>query len=231
MGSYESEPWSGIAIADVSGSHSDWHTDNFTGGYLPNEEYGYDRIHEDMAGLSFSALEAFCTDIHLDERHPGELGWLDVQALQSVDQIDTLAGFVSPPEKAGHEERHQVIEHIKALRGALPWSDGERDWLMSQSLDARIDPEAEDRNVAFLEAIMDQTGQVVSGGKVEDIECAELLERFRQWRRQEGEYVDGAGLEQARTALAGLIGVLSPRLGLPAEFEEMRPGEIAIYCR
>lgn len=225
--SYEDRNWPYRAITVTGEHHSDWHTDEFDGCLLPTEEFQYGEYHVDIAELGFKMLEALCTDIRVTGRHPERLDWLDRDALHSLVQIDALAraGFLVPPEKAGNEERHRFTDSLHALRTALPWSEGERRWLVGDAyFDASVNScDAEDRNATFFANVADRREHLASEGKLTTVVGSELLERFRQWRREEGDYADGVGLERARTALASIITLLRPSIGLPAEFEETRP--------
>lgn len=232
MGLYEREPWSQIAVEDIGEHHGDWHVENRNfHGWLPNDEFRFDEFHEDMASLCFQALEALCTNVRANGSSPDRLGWIDYVALSSTLEIDGLAGFMVPLERAEIEDRRRFIEHHKVLRGALPWSEGEREWLGEMVIDppTRIAWQtASDREMAVLGAVAAQAGDAVSEGTLKTVVGSELLERFRQWRREEGDYADGVGLERARTALASIITLLRPSIGLPAEYEETRPSLTAI---
>lgn len=178
----------------------------------------------DVSYLGFYALEALCTDTGVNRPHPDELGWLDYEALGAMAELDAIVGYVMPPAKAGTNEHHDFKNNVQMLRGALPWSEGERDWLGEMILDPPIRINwTPDREITVLDVVAAQTGDAVSEGKLKTVAGSELLERFRQWRREEGDYAGGVGLERARTALAAIITLLRPSIGLPAEYEESRP--------
>lgn len=221
----ENQDWASAVTGDLGVHRNAWNTEDFrvmadSVGESPSRGY------HDVASLGFQALEAVCTDLSANRPYSDELGWLDYEAMSALAEFDSIVGYVIPDPRAHIDEHSDFNFHVQALRGALPWSEGERNWLSEMILEppVRINwRTTPDRELTILDAVAGKTGDAMSEGRFKTVTGSELLERFRQWRREEGDYAGGMGLDRARTALAGIITLLRPSIGLPAEYEETRP--------
>jgi hypothetical protein len=148
-------------------------------------------------------------------------GWIapdrvSLGAIHEVDLIDRLAGPIatSPLD----EWSLKRMDHMSALREALPFSEAERRWLFREpdkqlltgsSLNVFHEP-------AYIESVRQSEARLMSNGIWRVVRGRDLMQRWWSWRREAGEYAgDPSGLQQACTTLHELTQL----------FDRMRGGD------
>jgi hypothetical protein len=181
----------------------------------------YDKIVGELAVHSLDYLSRDITGLEADGH-----GWteIDYGALRNIYEADWLERLLVPPATTPLENRITFNERMASLRQALPFSETERQWLFD-------DPDSKRRktdafygiNPQYVEAVRRSEVQFVSAGLYRVVHGRDLMQRWWSWRRETGEYADGAGLNQARESLKGLIELIAPELGLPESYTALRP--------
>jgi hypothetical protein len=107
------------------------------------------------------------------------------------------------------EDRIEPVNRFKELchefHTALPYDEAERTWLLQCMKEAD----------AELELLSQFEGQIVSAGLRKAVHGRDLIRRWVAWHRETDEYAGQNTLGVARSALAGLIGLLAPKQPLP----------------
>jgi hypothetical protein len=187
--------------------------------YDPDPDIPFHQYDKDVGELAVRSLDYLSRDITgLDA---DEHGWteIDYDALRNIHEADWLERLLVPPATTPLENRITFNEQMASLRQALPFSDAERQWLFDDPDRNRsktgahwgIDPK-------YIEAVRQSETQLVSAGLSRVVHGRDLIQRWWSWRRATGEYADGAGLNQARQSLKGIIELLVPELGLPESY-------------
>jgi hypothetical protein len=185
---------------------------------------GWEKIDKNVASLAFRLLDMLSQDLA-----PLEVdahGWTeaDRQAFGLAQEMDYLARMVVPPETASVEHRVDYMATIAGFRTALPFAEAERRWLFDEDCDIPVELSAS-HDEAWFESARRQEEELVSAGVVRVVRGRDLLQRWWSWRRETGEYAGQGSLNQARSALKGVIGLMAPELGLPETYEALRGGE------
>jgi hypothetical protein len=185
-----------------------------------DEDMGYDRFDKDVGALAVRSLDSLCREItDLDGDLLG-LTPFDYGALGSLSEIDWLARLLVPPATTPLDNRVAFNEHMASLRQALPFTDAEREWLLD-------DPDHKHRQTEsfmhpndsqYIRVVRNSEAQLMSNGLYRMVRGRDLIQRWSSWRREKGEYADGAGLNQARESLRGIIELLVPDMGLPDSY-------------
>jgi hypothetical protein len=98
------------------------------------------------------------------------------------------------------------------FRTAMPYTEAERAWLLPKVDDALGADEDEPEQINQLE------GRIISAGIRQNVQGRELMRRWISWHREADEYAGQNTLGVARSALAGLIGLLEPQQSLPEAY-------------
>jgi hypothetical protein len=112
----------------------------------------------------------------------------------------------------------EQVEHINVglfhYRVALPFDEAERRWL--------YDAYAEAWGPNSISVIRRKEGAIVSGGLHRVIYGRDLMRRWWAWRRETDEFRGQGTVDLAREALREIIETVSPDLGLPEPYRELR---------
>jgi hypothetical protein len=200
---------------------SDWSFDE-TGDDVDIEYDRYDKIVGGIARRSLDALSRDLTSLESDE-----WGWTsaDYRGLHGVYEVDWLGRLLVPPSTTPLVNRIRFNDHMASLRAAIPVSEAERKWLFDGSDDRQLGQYRGLSDPHSLEIARDSEASLVSAGVIRVVHGRDLLQRWWSWRRETGEYADQGSLDQARSALKGVIGLLAPELGLPEALVELRASE------
>jgi hypothetical protein len=138
----------------------------------------------------------------------------DYFALESLLNIEWLLPLLVPehPSVVG-EGQGRLGRFLVAFHTSLPFSEAERAWLLEANSQYKGGPE-----LSIPTFISGQEDRIVAGGVRQVVRGRDLIQRWLAWRREDGEYADEGSLDQARSALAGVIGLLAPKLGLPESY-------------
>lgn len=113
------------------------------------------------------------------------------------------------------DDRMEPVKQFRELcfsfHTALPYSEAEREWLLQHTRDVI------GRGNEF-ELIDELEGQIVSAGLRQTVRGRDLMQRWIAWHRETDEYAGQHTIGVARSALAGLIGLLEPKQPLPEPY-------------
>jgi hypothetical protein len=193
-----------------------------------DDPFHYDTFDKHIGHTAFSALEQLSIGIATLEAD--EHGWTSAEyrALYDLALLDHEAGFMVPPSTTPLEHRFQYGDRMAALHAALPLSEAEGRWLFGgdKAIGGRRGVRGElISGQAWGETARTSEAELVSDGVLRRVHGRDLMQRWWSWRRELGEYVGGAGLNQARGSLDGLIRLLAPELGLPESYVALRHTE------
>lgn len=181
---------------------------------------GWDRIDKENAGQAFVLLNLLSQDLVPLESDAH--GWTnaDRSALAVTQDFNWVSRLLVPPESVSAENRMEHMELMATFRAALPFAEGERKWLLD---DHHRGTQGEHiGHPAWNEVIRHSEVSLVSAGIMRVVHGRDLLQRWWSWRREVGKYASQGSLDQARSALEGVIGLLAPELGLPEAYVELR---------
>jgi hypothetical protein len=105
---------------------------------------------------------------------------------------------------------------------SLPFDEAERNWLLSGVYEFVDNWQISLDTKRPAQQVGRQTDKLLSAGQYQEVRGRDLLDRWWSWRRETGEYADGAGLNQARESLKGLIELISPELDLPESYTALQ---------
>jgi len=199
---------------DCEGDHPfDWsHRDRSD---EENDPINYERFYRGIGELARDALRFLSLDA--DDMVENEDGWApaDTTSLELLFEIDWLGALMAPPETVPLDGRLEANELVRALHDALPFTEGERWWLLTDALNERRSREPEPHD---LDPVREAEAEIMTHGRHHPVNGHDLLQRFRSWRRCCGEYEEGDGLASACDALAGLATLFRPDLDLPDDY-------------
>jgi hypothetical protein len=104
--------------------------------------------------------------------------------------------------------------HVDQAHIALPFSEGERLWLINHGV---VSPQEDAAQAVVSEAKYDDT--VMDAGQTRPIDGRGLLDRWWAWRRGVFEFEDEISLDIACKALAGIVDITVPRMPLSPSAE------------
>lgn len=194
-----------------------------------DDPFHYDKYDKEVARYAFSALGQLSIDIATLEAD--EHGWTsaDYGTLLDLGDLDHEAGLMVPPSPTPLEHRFQYGDQITALHTALPVAEAERRWLFGGGkASGGHEGVRSDLRISYRDwgqIARTSEAELVSDGILRRVHGRDLLQRWWFWRRELGAYADGAGLNQARDSLEGLIRLLAPELGLPESYTALRANE------
>jgi hypothetical protein len=171
----------------------------------------YAAFHRTVGELAYKALESLSVDLEAPDTGNRQV-WAaaDVDALSSLYEIDWLGSLMVPPESTPLDNRTQANDLLRSLRNALPFTDAERWWFLTEALGEAQLSSADRYDESYLDPVRQKTTTLITGGVQREVSGEDLLQRFWSWRRQIGDYSAGEGLHQARDSLSGLIELLTP---------------------
>lgn len=145
---------------------------------------------------------------------------MDTAAIEALFNIDWLGSLMVPPEVTPLDSRLEANDALRSLRNALPFTDAERWWLLTDTLKnpMRDESRPERHDAHYFDSVREAETTVVTHGSSQTVNGHDLLQRFRAWRRERGEYEGGEGLAQARESLADLMRLFRPDIELPEEY-------------
>lgn len=192
---------------------SDWSH----GEYIDEDDINYEQFHRSVGDLSYKALRSLSVD--LESLTADKHGWTaaDIDAIAYLYEIDWLGSLMVPPAATPLDNRTRANDLFRSLRNALPFTDAERWWLLTEALGEAQQSGVNKYDEGYLDIVRDRETTIVTNGIRRAASGGELLHRFWLWRRQAGEYSTGEGLGQARESLAGLVDLLTPDIGLRGE--------------
>jgi hypothetical protein len=181
---------------------------------------GWENLDKTVASLAFRLLDVLSQD--LSSLETDAHGWTDPdkRAFGLAQEIDSLARLVVPPETVSVENRVTYMATMATFRTSLPFTEAERRWLFDEGCEL---PNLHED--AWFESARGTDEELVSAGVVRVVHGRDLLQRWWSWRREIGEYAGQGSLDQARSALEGVIGLLAPESGLPETYVVLRSGE------
>jgi hypothetical protein len=186
----------------------------------------WNKVEKETASAAFTLLELLSQDLAPLETDAS--GWTeaDSRALGATQEFDWLARLLVPPDAVSAEHRMENMELMATFRAALPFAEAERNWLLD---DHRLDEgrSGSPGTEPWIAIARKSETSLMSSGIVRVVRGRDLLERWWAWRRETGEYAGQGSLDQARSALEGVIGLLAPELGLPAPYLALRSPEHA----
>jgi hypothetical protein len=109
------------------------------------------------------------------------------------------------------EFQRSFVDLVHVFHTALPHDEAERRWLYDNYWE--VMPEAGE--------VRDIETEVMSGGIRRVVHGRELVRRWIAWRQGSDEYAGHNGIGVARSALAGVITLLTPERPLPQEYIEL----------
>lgn len=167
--------------------------------------------------MAHETLNALCADV--TAMPTDEHGWTraDYKGLHVVTQVDYLGRILMPPATTSPDTLAKLAGSMVTLRTALPFSEAERNWLYDDP-DGKADTAGSEEDIEYDDVVRQSSVRLVSAGLHRVVHGRDLMQRWWSWRRATGEYADGAGLNQARESLKGLIELLAPELGLPESY-------------
>ena len=192
------------------------------------EETFSENIDKEVAGLAYRLLDSLSQDVTALE---GDVhGWTvaDEEAVNLTWETDWLARLVVPPKTVPDEARTDFVELMVSFRTALPFTEAERNWLLDGNRNPDRVPHYEvgaEGSASWRELASQSEDEVMSAGIRRVIHGRDLLYRWWSWRREAGEYAVQGSLDQARSALERVIGLLAPELGLPETYVALRGKE------
>jgi hypothetical protein len=189
----------------------------------PDETFG-ENIHKEVGDLAYRLLDVLSQDVTRLEADVH--GWTeaDKKGVDLAWETDWLARLVVPPKPVSDIARTDFVMLMGSFRMALPWTEAERRWLLdgydfpNSALDT-YDMRGDD---GWREFANQSEAEVMSAGIRRIIRGRDLLQHWWSWRRETGEYEGQGSLEQARESLGGVIALLSPELGLPESYVNLR---------
>jgi len=107
--------------------------------------------------------------------------------------------------------QRKFVNLVQSFHTALPHDEAERRWLYDNH--GKVMRERGE--------VRDIEAEVMSGGIRRVIHGRELVRRWIAWRRESDEYTAHNGVGVARSALAGVITLLTPERPLPKEYVEL----------
>jgi hypothetical protein len=159
-----------------------------------------------------------------------EIGWLtkkqrwliqDNAALNYISILeDEATGFCVEPELPRTQRealQREIGTQLAIFNEALPFDEGERRWLTPTWLD--IPGSWRERHKALCNA----EGEIVVNGVHRTVQGADLMRRWRSWRREFDEYEGQGTLDIARTALARLVELTPAARRWPEHASAMSP--------
>jgi hypothetical protein len=187
----------------------------------PDENFG-ENIDKEIGTAAYELLDALSQDVTTLETD--EHGWTkaDEDGLQAAQETDWLVRLIVPPKALSDMARVDLLELMVEFRTALPWTEAERSWLLDTHRREIPSGPFEVGSPHWREAAGPDAATIMSAGIVRAAYGRDLLQRWWSWRRETGEYEGQGSLEQAREALGGVIALLSPELGLPESYVDLR---------
>lgn len=168
---------------------------------------------------------------YLCDEHPrsdldswGEADTTGFTAWHSLErELQTLP---LPPELDRDRQRLPFERLTAQLHGALPYSEAERQWLvdteppdplvlLTPPIDHKTIVEVQSRHH---ERYLGLEARIVSAGLIHVVSGRDLMRRWLSWRSETDEYTGQGSLDQAREALADLIGLVAPDETLPSSY-------------
>ena len=190
----------------------DWSYDEFG----DDADIEYQTFDKEVGRLAYACLDQL--SVPLATLDSDTHGWThaDRAAWGMVYEVDWLGRLMVPPTGTPLENRIQFDKLMASLRTALPFTEAEREWLLEDAASYHSLREGD------FDVVRGSEARLVSVGLSRVVHARDILQRWWSWRREVGDYADQGGLDQARHALAGLVQLLTPDLGLPESYEGLR---------
>ena len=168
---------------------------------------------------------------YLCDEHPGSdldsWGQADTTGFTSWRSLECELQKLPLPEELDKDRQRLPFERLTAqLHSALPYSEGERHWLMNTEppdpllllpvpLDNKTIVEVQSR---YHERYFGLEARIVSAGLIHVVSGRDLMRRWLSWRSETDEYTGQGSLDLARDALASLIKLVAPDEDIPRSY-------------
>jgi hypothetical protein len=182
-------------------------------GQQSDQTFGYEAI--DVWDNSYNLLR----ELSLGRRRDQE-GWqkADAHAFGSWAILELRAESLAIPISLDIERRREFRQSWQAFHAALPFDEAEGDWLWKNYV--RRSPWKADSYVEMSALIADDDSEaeIVSAGIRRVVKARELASRWVPWRSGSGAYEGQEAVALARDALASIVLLTFPNLGLPKAY-------------
>jgi hypothetical protein len=129
---------------------------------------------------------------------------------------EAQARLCMPESVRDSREEFPLAWHLDQAHQTLPFSEGERHWLIVHG----VGPQEDVAQVVVRETKGDEAAAVMDAGLWRPLDGRGLLDRWWAWRRSVFEFEDSLALDMACKALSGVADIAVPRmsLSLPAQW-------------
>jgi hypothetical protein len=175
----------------------------------PNSKYGSDgdEVHSDATRLLNNLLAPKAA---LTFGRSGTPRWdaADGHGFGDYVALDSGVAFLEPGPEVDGGDLGDLFRNFGQLNASLPFSEGERRWLIAaQRANWR---ERYRERTDFAEDILAVETTVISAGLQQVLYGRDLVRRWAAWRREEHEFKGQGSLENAQVLLGSIIRELVP---------------------
>lgn len=149
----------------------------------------------------------------------------DIAAFANYHAFERSVPFLEPQSSVGGDslvdgqDLGDLFRNFRELNACLPFSEGERHWLLAQALEVR----AYQDYGAFVTGLIPVETPVISDGIQQKLVGEDLARRWPAWRREQQEFSGQGSLQKAQRLLGRIIYELVPG---PYEFDEYKTRKI-----